>query len=134
MTFERFFGHDIDFSKSAQMWTIHHLILTLVALTSVIITLKISDKIKNSTRETKIKYTFIGLLVILEISYHIHNWTYPRFSVPLHVCSFAVFLLIALLITDNKAIWNYAFFYRTIGGIILVTAILAWLFYKAKWF
>ena len=118
MTFSSFFGHDIDYSKSAQMWTIHHLILAIVALSSVIITLKISEKIKNSTREAKIKYIFVGLLVILEISYHIHNWTYPRFSVPLHVCSFAVFLLIALLITDDKRIWNYAFFYGTIGGIM----------------
>ena len=118
MTFEKFFGHDIDFSKAAQMWTIHHLILTWCAVFSVFVTLKIADKIKNSTKEQRIKYVFVGILVFLEISYHIHNWTYPRFSVPLHVCSFAVFLIIALLLTDNKKIWNYAFFYGTIGGIM----------------
>ena len=118
MTFEKFFGHDIDFSKSAQMWTIHHLILSLVALFSVIVTLKISTRIKSSTKEQKIKYFFIGFLVLLELSYHIHNWTYPRFSVPLHVCSFAVFFIIALLYTDNKKIWDYAFIYGTVGGIM----------------
>lgn len=118
MTFEKFFGHDIDFSKAVKMFTYHHLILTLFALGSIIITLKIADRIKNSTKEKRIKYIFIGILLFLEITYHIHNWTYSRFSVPLHVCSFAVILNIILLFTDSKKVWNYAFFFGTIGGIM----------------
>lgn len=118
MTLEKFFGHDIDYSEAARMFTIHHLILTLFAMGSIFLTLKLAEKIKNSTKEQNIKYFFIGILVFFEISYHIHNWTYPRFSVPLHVCSFAVMMLIVLLLTDNKRIWNYTFFYGTIGGIM----------------
>ncbi len=118
MTFEKFFGHDIDYSKAVRMFTIHHLLLTFVAIGSVFLTLKLADKIKNSTKEQRIKYLFLGILLFLEITYHIHNWTYPRVSVPLHVCSFAVFMNLALLLTDNKKIWNYAFFYGTIGGIM----------------
>ena len=118
MTFEKFFGHDIDFSKAVKMFTIHHLVLTLFALGSIILTLKIADRIRNSTKEQRIKYIFIGILLFLEITYHIHNWTYPRISIPLHVCSFAVMLNIALLFTDSKKIWNFAFFYGIIGGIM----------------
>ena len=118
MTFEKFFGHDIDFSKAVKMFTIHHLILALFALGSIILTLKIAEKIKNSTKEQRIKYIFIGVLLFLELTYHIHNWTYPRISVPLHVCSFAVFINIALLLIDSKKVWNYAFFFGTIGGIM----------------
>ncbi len=136
MTFERFFGHDIDFSMSAQMWTIHHLILSLFALSSVIITLKISDRIKKSSKEQKIKYIFVGILIFLELSYHIHNWTYPRFSVPLHICSFAVFLSIVLLLTDNKKVWNYAFFYGTIGGTmaLLLPNSLGYTYYNFRYY
>lgn len=118
MTFEKFFGHDIDFNKAATMFTIHHFLLSLIALGSIILTLKIADKIRNSSKEQRIKYIFIGILVFLELTYHIHNWTYPRISVPLHVCSFAVFLNITLLLTDSKKVWNYAIFFGTVGGIM----------------
>ncbi|MCK5761348.1 MAG: TIGR02206 family membrane protein [Candidatus Izimaplasma sp.] len=118
MTFEKFFGHDINFSRAVKLLTIHHLLLSLVALGSIILTLKIADKIKTSSKEQRIKYIFIGILVFLELTYHIHNWTYPRISVPLHVCSFAVFLNITLLLTDSKKVWNYAIFFGTLGGIM----------------
>ncbi len=136
MTFEKFFGHDIDFSKSAQMWTIHHLILSLVALFSIIVTLKVSTKIKASTKELKLKHFLIGWLIVLELSYHIHNWTYPRFSVPLHLCSFAVFFIIALLITDSKKVWDYAFIFGTIGGImaLLIPNSLGYTYYNFRYY
>jgi len=118
MTFEKFFGHDIDFSKAVKMFTYHHLILTLFAIGSIFLTLKLANRIRNSSKEQRIKYIFIGVLLFLEVTYHIHNWTYPRVSIPLHVCSFAVVMNIALLLTDNKKVWNYAFFFGTIGGIM----------------
>ena len=121
MTFGKFFGHDIDFSKSAQMWTYHHLILFLFAVGAIVLTINVSKKIKASSKEQLIKKIFIGILVFLELTYHIHNWTYPRFSLPLHVCSFAVIFSIALLLTNSKRIWEYAFFYGVIGGIMALT-------------
>ncbi len=136
MTFEKFFGHDIDFSKAATMWTIHHLILTLFAVLSVLLTIRLSERIKKNTKEVTIKYVFIGVLVFLELAYHVHNWTYPRFSVPLHMCSFAVFMIIALLITDSKKVWNYAFFYGTIGGImaLLIPNSLGYTYYNFRYY
>jgi len=118
MTFEKFFGHDIDFSKSANMWTIHHLILTMFAIGAVFLTISLAKKIRASSKEQLVKKIFIGILIFLELTYHIHNWTYPRFSLPLHVCSFAVLLNITLLFTNNKRVWEYAFFYGVIGGIM----------------
>ena len=136
MTLKTFFGHHIDWDMSAQMWTLHHLVLSLFAVLSILLTIKLSERIKNSTREKKIKYTFLGILIFLEISYHIHNWTFPRFSVPLHVCSFAVMLLIALLITDSKKVWNYAFFYGTIGGImaLIIPNSLGYSYYNFRYY
>lgn len=116
MTLERFFGHDIDFSKAATMFTIHHLILVCFALISIFTTLCFSERIKERKNEKRLKHIMAGFLVFLELAYHIHNWTYPRVSIPLHVCSFAVIMIIILLLTDSKRIFNYAFFFGILGG------------------
>lgn len=123
MTLTTFFGHDLDISKSATMWTVHHAILIFFALIAIIGTLYIAIKIRAKENEKQIRYIFIGVLLILELAYHIHNWTAPLdlrlergISVPLHVCSFALFLNIALLYTNSEKIFKYAFVFGTIGG------------------
>ncbi len=123
MLLVNFFGHDLDMSKAQTMWTIHHAILLIFATIAIAGTLILAVKIKAKENEKQIKYFFIGVLIFLELAYHIHNWTAPLeirlergLSVPLHVCSFAVFLNIALLYTNSKRIFNYAFVFGTIGG------------------
>ncbi|MBN2604274.1 MAG: TIGR02206 family membrane protein [Bacilli bacterium] len=116
MTFQKFFGHDIDYSKAATMFTYHHIILICFALLSIFATLHFAAKIRLKSNEKRIKHFVAILLIFLEIAYHIHNWTYPRISVPLHVCSFAVIMNIILLYTDSKKIFNYAFFFGVLGG------------------
>jgi len=123
MLLTNFFGHDLDMSKSATMWTIHHAILIFFALVAITGTLHIALKIKARANEKQIRYFFIGALLFLELAYHIHNWTAPLeirldrgLSVPLHVCSFAVFMNIALLYTNSKKVFNYAFVFGTVGG------------------
>ena len=123
MLLTNFFGHDLDITKSQTMWTVHHVILVFFALVAIILTLYFALKIKVKSNEKQIRYFFIGVLLILELAYHIHNWTAPAairlergLSVPLHVCSFAVFMNIALLYTNSKKVFNYAFVFGTIGG------------------
>ena len=123
MVLTNFFGHDLDMSKSAQMWTIHHVVLIFFALVAIVGTLYLALKIKASKNEKTIRYIFIGALIFLELAYHVHNWTAPSairiergLSVPLHVCSFAVFMNIALLYTNSQKVFNYAFVFGTVGG------------------
>lgn len=120
MTFEKFFGHDYywdyDYPVSVKMFNIHHLIYVIGLLLTYTVVIKFARVIKESTREQKIKTIFIIWLLTLEVIYHIHNWSAGRFSVPLHVCSFAVILNIILLFTDNERVWKYAFFYGILGG------------------
>lgn len=121
MFFQKFFGHDIDFSKAATMFTYHHLILICFALISIFVTLWFALKIKMKNNEAQIKHVIAIALIILEITYHIHNWTYPRISIPLHVCSFAVIMNIVLLYTNSKKVFNYAFFFGVLGGFMALT-------------
>ncbi len=115
---KRFLGHDIDFSKAATMFTFHHVIYILCGAITIFMVLKYAKRIKESGNDHLLKRYWIGLLLTLEIMYHIHNWTYPRLSLPLHICSFATFMSIVLLFTDNKKVFDYVFFFGTLGGIM----------------
>ncbi|GEM_PF-1149281 len=118
MTWSRFFGHDIDFSKAAEMWTIHHLIYVLSAVLTIVLILRYAPHIRAWKHERMLKRVIVGVLIVFELTYHLHNWSYPRFSIPLHICSFAVFMSIHILLTDSKKTFEYLFFFGTLGGIM----------------
>ena len=77
MLLTKFFGHDLDMSKAQTMWTVHHAILVFFALIAIIGTLYFALKIKAKENEKQIRYFVMGVLIILELAYHIHNWTAP---------------------------------------------------------
>lgn len=118
MTWKLFFSHEPDMANAATLLSIHHFILMILGVIAFILPLKFGTKIKSYAKERKLKIFFAVLLVFLEIGYHIHNWYKPMLSVPLHVCSFAVFLNVALLFTDSKKVFEYAFFFGVLGGLL----------------
>jgi|LGOV01.1.fsa_nt_gb hypothetical integral membrane protein (TIGR02206 family) len=121
------FGHDLsDPSKAATIGTIHHLIYVVFGALTIFLILKYAKKIRATGKDYHLKRYWLVLLVVLEIAYHVHNWTYPRFSIPLHICSFAVFMSIFLLLTDSKKIFNYVFFIGTLGGAMALLVPNSW--------
>ena len=116
MSFARFFGHDIDFTKAATMFTIHHLLLFTCAIVGIILTLHFAQRIKEHPKENRIKIYVAVFLIILELTYHIHNLTAGIVSLPIHLSSLATLLCITLLFTDSKRVFQYAFFFGTVGG------------------
>ena len=118
MSFERFFWHDINFDLAMKPFTWQHGILILLGIMSVVVTLMIADKIRNSRFENKIKKGFLIWLLILEISYHVHYWGYGLFRVPLHVCSFGVMLSVAILLTNSYKVFEILFFVGIFGGLL----------------
>lgn len=118
---KRFFGHDIDWDHAVKLFGIHHLYYIMVAFFAIFGTLHFAPKIAARVNEKKFKYTIALLLISLEIMYHVHNWTYPRVSLPLHICSFATIMNITLLLTDSKRVFNYSFFFGVLGGIMALS-------------
>ena len=135
MILNRFFGHDIDYSKAVTLFSIHHLIYVLSGITTVFLILKYAKKIKEMNIEPHLKKGVAIFLILLEIMYHIHNWTYPRLSIPLHICSFATFMAIYLLLTDNERTFKYLFFFGTLGGAmaLLIPLSLGYTYYNFRY-
>lgn len=136
MILNRFFGHDIDYSKAVTLFSIHHLIYVLSGITTVFLILKYAKKIKESNIEPYLKKGVAIFLILLEIMYHIHNWTYPRLSIPLHICSFATFMAIYLLLSDNERTFKYLFFFGTLGGAmaLLIPLSLGYTYYNFRYY
>ena len=118
MYLSNFFGHDLDFDNAVSLFSIHHFIYMFCAFASVVLILRYAHKIKNSPYELFIRRGVALFLLLLEIAYHIHNWTFPRLSIPLHICSFATVMSIALLLTNKERIFKYLFFFGVLGGIV----------------
>lgn len=122
MILNNFFGHDLDFDNAVSLFSIHHLIYVLCGFCSILLILRYAKKIREYDKEYIVKRIVAVLLIILEIAYHVHNWTFPRLSIPLHMCSFATFMAIYLLLTDNQKIFKYLFFLGVLGGsVALIT-------------
>jgi len=118
MTWKLFFSHEPDMANAATLLSIHHFILMGFGVLAILIPLKFSKKIRNHPKEKILKIILAIVLILLEIGYHIHNWYKPMTSVPLHICSFAVFLNVTLLLTDSKRVFEYAFFFGILGGLL----------------
>lgn len=136
MSFERFFGHDIDFALAMHPFTWQHYTLIFLGILAVVTTLIFAKGIKNSSIEKRIKIIFVIWLLFLELTYHIHYWSYGMFSVPLHICSFGVSLSVILLITDNKKVFEILFFVGTLGGLfaLFIPNTLGYTFYNMRYY
>ena len=136
MSFDRFFGHDINMDLAMQPFTIPHLILIILGILSVVLTLKYADKIRSLKREKVIKLSFAFWLLFLEIIYHVHYWAYGMFSVPLHICSFGVMFSIAILITDSKKVFEFLFFLGILGGLLalFIPNTLGYTYYNMRYY
>ncbi len=113
---ENFFGYVIDFERSVRLFSWHHYMLIGFAILAIFLPLQFSKNIYNSEYERKIRNIAFIWLLILEIIYHVHNWYNGVFSLPLHICSFAVIMNLALLKTNSQRIFEYVFFFGVLGG------------------
>ena len=120
MNFTQFFGHDIDYSKSFILFSWSHYLFILFVIFASIIALVFAKRIRYRKRPQVLRNVFILMLIGLEIWYHIHNWTYPRFSAPLHLCSFSTILSVWYLLKKDKRVYDVLFFTGILGGLVAV--------------
>jgi hypothetical integral membrane protein (TIGR02206 family) len=136
MSFERFWSHELDQELALQIFTWQHFLLITLGVLSVVLTLYFAPTIKASNKEGMFKKTMIGILLFLEVIYHVHYWSHGMFSVPLHVCSFGAMFSIALLITNSKKVFDFVFFIGVFGGLaaLFVPNSLGYTYYNMRYY
>ncbi|QMS85290.1 TIGR02206 family membrane protein [Candidatus Xianfuyuplasma coldseepsis] len=136
MSFERFWSHELNYDMALDIFTWQHVLLITLGVLSVVLTLHYAPKIKASNKEPIFKKIMVGILIFLELIYHIHYWSYGLFSVPLHVCSFGAMFSIALLLTNRKSIFDFVFFIGVFGGLaaLFVPNSLGYTYYNMRYY
>ncbi len=115
---ERFFGYDIDYDLAIKVFSWQHFVFIALAILTVVLTLRYADKLYEFKRKSVINKTVFIILILLESTYHIHNWFRNQFSVPLHLCSFSIILSIMLVKTRKQKYFDLLFFIGPLGGIV----------------
>ncbi len=115
---ENFFGYVTEHGtgRSVELFTWHHYMLIGFGVLAVFLPLHFSRAIYQSKYEKRVRNGVFIWLIFLELVYHAHNWYNGRFSLPLHICSFAVLMNLALLKTNSQRIFEYVFFFGVLGG------------------
>jgi hypothetical integral membrane protein (TIGR02206 family) len=136
MSWERFWNHDLNPDLAMQPFTWQHGVLIILGILSVVLTLQFAERIKASKYENVVKKSFMVWLVLLELIYHLHYWTYGMFSVPLHVCSFGVMFSVAILITNSKKVFELLFFIGIFGGLaaLFIPNSLGYTYYNMRYY
>ena len=117
MIFKEFFIHEVNSDFVISPYSFQNIVFIMIAIISITLILLFAQKIKKLKYEKQIKVSFAILLIILEVSYHIHNVINGVVSVPLHISSFSMILSVIILLTDNEKIFNVLFFFGVLGAI-----------------
>lgn len=98
-----------------------HIIVLII--TAIILGVLISKRkeIFNNTNKDKIGIGIGVLLLFLDFSFYIWKWAngnQPHFPIPMHLCSWATYLVALSLFTRNEKLFQISFFYGVTGGLL----------------
>lgn len=98
----------------------------ILLIVTIIFIYRYNKKIKSLSGEKYIRYTMATLMMIGEFSYMLWNYLHSlngdvRFinTLPLHLCSYAIWGLAFVLITKSKKVYNYLFIFGVVSTLAL---------------
>lgn len=108
--------------------TLFERILPLLILSLILfLIIKFTDQIRNCSFERVIRIVIAALMLIGELSYMVWNYYHAQYdrvvfydTLPFHLCSYAIWGLMIVLIFENKRVYKTVFVF----GIISVLALL----------
>lgn len=106
-------------------WTfdIVHIIMILLSIIGITILFLKRDIIQKSSKSQKIGYVIGGFLLALDIGFYIWKWVVGKqtyFPIPMHLCSWATYIVAISFFVKNKYLFHFAFFYGSIGGLLSI--------------
>ncbi len=136
MSLERLFAQEINFELAMKPFTWQHMLFILLAILTIVITLRYAERIKNSDHEYKYKIAFASWVLLLEILYHVHYWMHGMFSIPFHMCSVGAFLSFYVLITNSKLGFQMLFLIGITGGTaaLLIPDTIGYPYYNIRYY
>ncbi len=114
-----FFAKDWSGAPFELFGTAHLIGLALIALFNVYL-IYFRDH-SSATARRNLRYGLAAVLVLNEVAWHLWNWKIGQWTIqtmlPLHLCSVLVWLCAYMLITKNRAIYEFAYLLGIAGAL-----------------
>lgn len=98
-----------------------HIIVLVLAIVGMVVLFLKRDKIYNYSKAEKLGMILGGFLLFLDVSFYIWKWqagVQTHFPIPMHLCSWATYIVVASMFFRKEWLWYFALFYGFIGGLL----------------
>lgn len=98
-----------------------HIIVLVISFSLVILVVIKRKWIFDFENKNKLGIILGIILLFLDFSFYVWKWingVQLYFPIPMHLCSWATYLVAMSLITRNKALFQFSFYYGVIGGLL----------------
>ena len=98
-----------------------HLIVLVVFIIVVSLVFIKRNKFEEIENKDKISYIFAGVLLFLDFSFYVWKWIngqQPHFPIPMHICSWATYLVSLSLILRKDFLFQISIYYGLTGGLL----------------
>jgi len=114
-----FFQGEVE--ETFSTFDLTHIIVLLISIVVLLLLFIKRDVIANSSKSQKIGYFIGGLLLTMDILFYVWKWStgrQPYFPIPMHLCSWATYIVSMSFFIKNKYLFHFALYYGTIGGLL----------------
>ena len=98
-----------------------HIIVLLITIAISVFVVWNRSKLKDLEKKEIIAYSFAGFLLFLDISFYVWkavNGQQRHFPVPMHLCSWATYLVALSLILRKDFLFQVSIYYGITGGLL----------------
>jgi hypothetical integral membrane protein (TIGR02206 family) len=113
------------FSEEATMTTslfdLQHILALIVFIILVVVIFKSSSRLKTWKNKNHLRITLGIVLLLLDIGFYVWKWAVGNqlmFPIPMHICSWATYIVALALITNNNSIFQVSLYYGFTGGVL----------------
>lgn len=108
-------------SITFELFSFTHITIILITLVIPISIIRHKKELSNLSYKRKLSIGLGVFLLMLDFGFYI--WKYAvglqlMFPIPMHICSWATYILSIALITNNKLFINLSVYYGFIGGLL----------------
>lgn len=100
-----------------------HISAILLCVIAFVLLIINREKIKKYQNAEKLGYILGAVLLVLDILFYVWKFLVGKqefFPIPMHLCSWATYIVVLAFFIKNEKLFHFAFFYGSIGGFLSI--------------
>lgn len=107
--------------KTFSTFDLTHIVIILLFLTAITFVFIKRNRLEELKNKDKISYILAGVLLFLDFSFYVWKWMngqQPHFPIPMHICSWATYIVSLSLILKKDYLFQIGIYYGLTGGLL----------------